>query len=103
MLIVEKVIISAKYSEFLDIFSKKAVAKLSKRLNINKYTINLKPGKQLFYRPIYSLDLIELKTFKTCIKNNLANAFDWPLKSSARAPILFLQKPDSSFRLCIDY
>ena len=46
---------------------------------------------------------MELKTLKTYIKTNLANGFIWPLKSPADTPILFIQKPDSSLRLCVDY
>ena len=46
---------------------------------------------------------MELKTLKTYIETNLANGFIRPLKSPADAPILFVCKPDGSFRLCVDY
>lgn len=64
-----------KYTNFLDVFFKKSVAVFSKYLDMNKHIINLKPDKQLFYRSIYSLDLVKLKIFKTYIKANLVNKF----------------------------
>lgn len=37
-------------------------------IRINKYTIILIKSKQLLYKPIYSLSLIELKILKTYFK-----------------------------------
>ena len=56
-------------------------------IGINKYTIKLVDDKKPSYRSIYSLNSVELKTFKTYIKTNLANGFIWPLKSSIGASI----------------
>ena len=42
---------------------------------INKHAIKLEDGKQPLYMPIYSLGPVELKTWKTYIKTNLANGF----------------------------
>lgn len=67
-----------KYIDFSHIFSRKSMAILSKHLNINEYVINLEPDKHPLYKPIYSLGLIELKTFKIYIKTNLANEFTNP-------------------------
>ena len=76
---------------------------LLKRTGINEYTIELKEDKQLPYGLIYSLGPIELKIVKTYIKTNLANDFIRSLKSLAGAPILFVQKPNSSFCLYVNY
>ena len=46
---------------------------------------------------------MELETLKTYIETNLANDFLQPLKSPAGAPILFICKSNSNFRLCVDY
>lgn len=54
-LLAKKIFVLKKYLDFTDIFSKKSVAKLFKYFNINKYAINLKPSKQLFYILIYNL------------------------------------------------
>ena len=59
-------------------------------MEINKYTIQLQKSKQPSYSPIYSLDLVELKTLKNYIKTNLVNGFIWPSKSSVGALIFFV-------------
>lgn len=75
LLVVEKVVILAKYSNFLNVFSKKFVLKLLVRFDINKHVIDLKFDKQLSYIQIYILGLIKLKIVKTYIKANLGNDF----------------------------
>lgn len=75
-LLAKKISIPEKYTDFLDIFSKKSIAVLFNNLDINKECIiDLKSNKQLLYRPIYSLGLVELETLKIYIKTNLANRF----------------------------
>lgn len=86
----KKILILAKYLNFTDVFLKKAAAKLLKRLDINKHTINLEPGKQPLYGPIYNLGPMELKTSKTYIETKLANSFICSSKSLAKALILFV-------------
>ena len=46
---------------------------------------------------------MELETLKTYIETNLATGFIRPLKSPHGAPILFICKPNGSFRLCVNY
>ncbi len=46
---------------------------------------------------------IELEILKAYIKNNLANGFIRPSKSSTGASTLFDKKSDDSLKLCIDY
>ena len=70
---------------------------------MNEHAIKLEELKQPLFRPIFSLGPVKLETLKTYIKTNLANSFIWPSKSPTRAPILFNQKPDRSFCLCVDY
>ena len=89
-MLIEKVIILVKYSEFAEVFSKKSVAKLFKYYDLNKYLINPKPGDQPLYGPIYNLKLIELKILKTYIKTNLANGFIRFLESPTGALISFV-------------
>ncbi len=72
-------------------------------MEINNHTIDLIDDWKLLYGFIYSLSLVELETFKTYIKNNLANDFIRPSKFPAGAPILFDKKPDGSLKLCVDY
>lgn len=46
---------------------------------------------------------MELETVKTYIKNNLANNFIRPSKFFIDNPILFIEKPNRSLQLSIDY
>ena len=103
MFIVEEIIVLAEYLDFADVFLKESAAVSPERTGINKHVIKLENGKEPPYRPIYSLDPVELKTLKTYIETNLDNGFIRPLKSPAKAPILFVSKPDSSLRLCVNY
>ena len=103
LLLAKKVIIPAKYSDFADVFLEKVANVLPKQTWANKYAIKLEEGKKPLYGPIYSLEPVELKTFKTYIKINLANSFIWHLKSPASAPILFIHKPNGNLCWYINY
>ena len=102
-LLTEEFKILEEYLDFTNVFLEKKALVLPKRNKLNKYSINLENGKQQLYRPIYSLDLIELETLKTYIKTYLKTGFIWPSKSPASASIPFDKKLDGSFCLCIDY
>ena len=95
--------IPAEYSDFSDVFSPDSAAELLEHIGINDHPIDLLDNKQLPYGPIYSLGPVELETLKTYIEANLASGFIRPSKSLAGAPILFVQKKDGSFCLCVDY
>ena len=56
---------------------------------MNDYIIKLEKSKQPFFRPIYSLRLVELEILKTYIKTNLTNSFIQFSKSSASTFTLF--------------
>lgn len=75
LLIIKKVTIFKKYTNFLNIFSKKLAKILSTRTGINQYVIKQENNKQLFYGLIYSLGPIELQIFQTYIETNLVNNF----------------------------
>ena len=95
--------VPAKYSDFADVFFPDLASELPEHTGINDHAIELVKGQQPPYGPIYSLRPVELKTLKAYIETNLANGFIRPLKSPARAPILFDRKSDGSLRLCVDY
>ena len=103
LLLGKKVTVPAEYTDFVNIFLKKSAEVLPERTSINEHAIKLEEGKQPHYRPIYSLGPIELETFKTYIKTNLANSFIQPSKFPAGAPILFDCTPNGSLRLCVNY
>ena len=95
--------VPAEYSNYSDIFSAEHTAELPENIGMNEHIIELKEGKQLPFRSIYSLGPVELETLKTYIKINLANGFIRLSKSLAGAPILFNKKPNGSFHLCVNY
>ena len=92
----------SEYADYTDVFSFDLIRELRKNTNINKHAIELQDSKQPLYRPIYSLELMELKTLKTYIKIHLKIGLIWPFKSPAGASIL-CEKLDESFYLCVDY
>ena len=103
LLLVKKVTVLAEYSNFADMFSEQSANVLPERIGVNEHAIKLEEGKQPPYRPIYSLEPVELNTLKIYIETNLANSFIKALKSPAVAPILFVHKPDGSLCLCVNY
>ena len=102
-LLTKEVKISDKYLDYTNVFLKEITLVLPRRINFNKYAIKLKNGKQPSYRPIYSLEPMELETLKTYIKTHLKTGFIWLSKSLAGASILFDTKLDGSVCLCVDY
>ena len=102
-LVAKEVKILTKYSDFAGVFSKEKTLILPEVTEWNQYVIKLQEGQQPLYGPIYSLGPVKLKTLKSYIETNLANDFIWPSKSPAGTPILFVEKPDGSLRLYVDY
>ena len=93
----------AEYLDFADVFSPNLAFELLKHTGINDYAIKLVDGQQPPYRPIYSLEPVELETLKAYIKTNLANKFIRPSESPVGTPILFDRKLDGSLQLCVNY
>ena len=73
LLVVKKVNVLTKYLDFANVFLEKSEKVLLEQTRANKYAIKLEEDIQPPYRPIYSLGLAKLKTFKTYIENNLVN------------------------------
>lgn len=73
--------IPAEYSNYNNIFSVENAIEFLKYTRINNYAIRLEKIKQLLFKHIYTLKLLELKTLKTSIETNLVNSFIWSFKS----------------------
>ena len=71
LLVVEKIKISTKYSDFLNVFLEKKALVLSKATMSNQYTIKLQKNQQPSYKQIYSLSLVKLKMLKLISKSTL--------------------------------
>ena len=70
---------------------------------MNNYVIELEKNKQLSFRLIYSLGLVELKILKMYIETNLANNFIQLFKSPVGAFIFFDWKSDGNLHFYVDY
>ena len=75
LLLVNKITVLAKYLDFINVFWEKLANILPEQTGANKHAIKLEKGKQPPYGPIHSLGPVELETFKTYIKINLAISF----------------------------
>ena len=95
--------VPTKYSDFADVFFSDLVFKLPEQIKINDHAIKRVDGQQPIYKPIYSLGPIELEILKAYIETNLSNGFIRPSKFPASVPILFEQKLDGFFWLCVNY
>jgi hypothetical protein len=87
---------------YLDVFSPDNAKKLAPYRNTD-LAIDLQPGKEPPYRPIYPLSQTELAALREFLEEYLAKGFIRELKSLAGAPILFVPKKDGGLRLCVDY
>lgn len=67
------------------------------------HTIRTEPGAKPPFRPMYRLSPLELAEVERQVKALLAEGLIEPSSSPYGAPILFVNKPDGSLRLCLDY
>jgi transposase InsO family protein len=91
-----------KYAEFSDVFDKVKATKLPQHRPYD-CPIDLQPGKEPPWGPIYNLTPTELKVVREYIEENLKNGFIQHSRSPAGAPIFFVKKKDGSLRLVVDY
>ena len=74
-LLTKEIKIPDKYSDFADVFLEKKALVLPERTNLNEHAIKLEDGKQLLYKPIYSLKPVKQETLKTYIETHLKTGF----------------------------
>ena len=103
LLLSKEITVLIKYSNFANLFSKKSVEMLLEQIGINEHAIKLEEDKQPLSRLIYNIRPIEFKTLRTYIEINLANGFIRSSKSLAGIPIVFVEKPNGSLCLYINY
>jgi transposase InsO family protein len=88
--------------DYADVASSTA-AKARPALAGAEHTIDLEPGKQPPYGPLYPLSERQLQELREYIEENLANGRITHSTSPAGSPILFVPKKDGTLRLCVDY
>ena len=95
-------VLPSKYTKFKDIFDKTQAAVLPEHRPYD-CAIELLPGTQPPWGPIYNLSEPETKALQEYIEENLTKGFIRHSKSPAGAPVFFVKKKDGSLRLCVDY
>jgi hypothetical protein len=90
------------YKDYADVFSQERIQTLPEHSEYD-HKINIEPGKQAPWGPIYKLSEAELKVLREYLDNMLASGKIRRSTSPASAPILFVPKPNGTLRLCIDY
>ena len=86
---------------FADIFPEELLGMLPEREL--EFTIGLKPGTEPIARTPYQMSTPELHELKMELKELLDLGIIFPSVSPWGVPIIFIQKKDESWRLCIDY
>ena len=85
--------LTKKYHDYADAFDKRKANTLPQHRSYG-CSIDLQPGKEAPWGPIYNLSPIELEVLRAYIEEYLANRFIPHSKSLADTPIFFVQKND---------
>ena len=67
------------------------------------HAIELKPQKTSLFGPLYNLSKYQLKMLYEYMEKNLIKRFIRFSKSSSRAVVLVIPKPDGTLQSCVDY
>jgi hypothetical protein len=90
--------------DYAYVFSKKESDLLPPYRQYNhKIELENNNASALKYSPLYKISLEELETVKKYLTNNLSKGFIEPSQAPFAAPILFVKKPNSLLRFCIDF
>ena len=95
-------ILPLEYYDYLSVFSQNEADKLPSYRPCD-HKIELQPGKEPSYGPLYNMSQDELKVLKKFLDENLAKGFIWLSTSPTTSPVLFARKPSRGLRLCVDY
>jgi len=90
------------YCQYKELFEEKTAGMLAPRRTFH-HTINLKEGAEPPWGPIYPMSAHQLNEMDKYLKKMMAEGKIADCESPYGAPILFVPKPDSSLRLCVDY
>jgi hypothetical protein len=87
--------------EFVDVFPEELLG-MSSEMKL-EFTIDLKHGTESISRMPYQMSTLELQELRMKLKELLDLGPMRPSVSPWGAPVIFIQKKDGSWRLCIDY
>ena len=91
------------YDKWAHLFEEETDARALPKHQPWDHEIELEPGKEPTFGPIYALSEKELGVLRGYIDENLKKGFIRESKSPAGYPILFAPKKDGKLRLCVDY
>ncbi|KAG9590724.1 hypothetical protein KCU77_g7839, partial [Aureobasidium melanogenum] len=95
-------ILPLQYHEYLDVFSRKDAKTLPPHRPYD-HAIDLLPGKEPPYGPLYSMSRDESEELLRELKSQLDSGFIRASRSPAASPVLFVKKPGGGLRFCVDY
>ena len=90
------------YKQYWNLFLSSTTEKLGPRRTFD-HAIDLKPGAEPPWGPIYPMLAYQLDTLDKYLKEMLKQDKITHSQSPAGAPILFVPKPDGKLRLCVDH
>jgi len=90
------------FKEFPDVFPKSLPDQPPPKRNVD-HAIDLVPGAEPPFRPIYRLTYQEMNELKNQLTELLKKGFIRPSVSPYGAPVLFVHKKEGTLRLCVDY
>jgi len=90
------------YADYADVFSEEAAGEAPAQA-AQEHPIELEPGAQPPWGPLYPLSATELETLRTYLEDAQRKGWIRPSTSPAGAPILFVPKKGGKLRLCVDY
>src|SRR5204863_6203857 len=96
-------VIPDEYRDLAEVFSKAKSEELPPHRGSLDHAIPLEKDSKPVFGPIYYLSETELQVLREYIDEKLRNGFIRPSTSPFGSPVLFVKKPDSSLRLCVDY
>ena len=99
---VEQPTLPKELEDFADVFSEEEATSLPEHTSYD-HAIDMLPGKEPPYKPIYALTVKEQEVLREYIESSLSRGLIRESKSPAGAPIFFIPKKDGTLRLCVDY
>ena len=95
-------ILPDQYHTWANIFSREQTMRLPAHTKYD-YRVKLIEGAEAPWGPLYGMSEQELRGLREWLDRQVVAGKIVKSSSSAGAPILIVEKPDGSFRLCLDY
>lgn len=93
----------SQYSQYQDVFSKRASDELPPLRHNVDHKIELTQDNSIGHSPLYRQTTEELLAVKQYLLDNLDKGFIVPSNAPFASPVLFVAKPNGSLRFCIDF